>query len=361
MLARRNALPGIPIPDAIGESPDDIREVYGIKGQGSGVIAIVGPYKYPTALQDLAKFSTRYKLPPCTIENGCLTIWPMSKTLVADTDPSVPDCGWSGESAIDLEWAHGIAPLAKLIFVEADTSNLDDLFAAVDQATKLVINAGGGQISLSWAIQESLLQASDETKYDQVFKDDGVVYFTSSGDVGAVSTYPASSPKVIAVGGTEIVRDAQKRFVTEEGWKYSGGGNSRFELGPVFQNGVENIVGMKRATPDISASADLNPSTGHGSPVWEGTVCPDSGNVPGWYLIGGTSLATPIVAAATNDAGKNRTSTLAELTAIYANRGNSLRVKDITTSESVGPYVAVKGWDYVTGVGVVNSPDFDAQ
>jgi kumamolisin len=357
LLAIRNAPSIVPIPQAIGESPGAIRSLYGITGNGSGVIAIVDPYKYPTAEQDLQKFSSYYNLPPCTQGNGCLDIEPMSPTIVPDTDPSVSDCGWSGEAALDLEWAHAIAPGAKLIFVEAVSSNLDNLFAAVDKATTLVLRAGGGQVSLSWAIKERLLEASDEADYDSHFVD-GVIYFASSGDVGAVTTYPASSPKVIAVGGTAIVRDSQGKFITEEGWSGTGGGNSRYEPRPAFQNNVENIVGTTRATPDISASADLNPSTGHGSPIWAGTVC--SGNTPGWYLAGGTSLATPIVAAATNVAGKKRSSTLAEQSAIYSNRKTPLRVKDITISDSVGPNVAAKYWDYVTGIGVVNGLNFDA-
>jgi subtilase family serine protease len=348
-----------------GENPDSMRSAYGIPaGGGSGVIAIVDAFHYPEADSDLSTFSTTFKLPPCR-ENtddetkGCLQKYPQTAAHKEDVSGVPINCGWAGEAALDLQWAHAIAPKAKLIFVQAKSDSLDDLIAAVTTATDAVKAAGGGQISMSWIGSES----NDEINSDKVFES-GLLYFASSGDVGGFVGYPAASPRVESVGGTGLLRDATGKLVTEYGWTGSGGGQSSFESLPSYQHNVEHIKGTHRNIPDTAADAD--PNTGAAvyvtTPVSTCVDKPSSDQYqPGWQVVGGTSLATPIIAAATNVAGRHRTNVSAELTALYANRSDSKRIRDITVMNGTagGNAIAV-GYDNVTGIGSPASTDFDA-
>ena len=138
--------------------------------------------------------------------------------------------------------------------VEAPTAA--DLYTAVDVASRLVAQAGGGEVSMSWGSSEF----DGETEYDTHFKTPGVVYFAAAGDDPG-TLYPASSAYVVAVGGTTIARDpATGDFLGEATWSDGGGGPSAFIPAPRYQNAVRYLTGAMRATPDISA--DANPYSG---------------------------------------------------------------------------------------------------
>jgi subtilase family serine protease len=364
VLRKRGVTPAVPgaLPD--GLSPSSMKAVYGVSSNGSGAIAIVDAYSYPQADADLAQFSTTFHLPPCR-ENkadetkGCLQKFPQDAARHESVAGFNVNCGWAGEAALDLEWAHAIAPGAKLIFVQAKSSNLDDLLTGVRTAVAAVKAAGGGQISMSWIGSESL----DELSSDSTFAD-GLLYFASSGDVGGSMGYPAASPKVISVGGTGLLWDSGRHFAGEYGWAGSGGGESGFESLPSYQSGILNVIGTHRNVPDISADADPNT----GAAVYVSTPVGGCVDRPtpdqyqaGWQVVGGTSLASPMVAAMVNAAGRHRTTVLSELRAIYSNRGNPARIRDITEMVgSAGANTTKVGYDNVTGVGAPASADFDA-
>jgi len=126
-----------------GETPASLRAVYNLGSSGgSDVIAIVDAYDYPTAENDLNVFSAEFNLPPCTTANGCF------KKVYASGSKPRTNCGWSQEAALDIEWAHAMAPSAKIILVEAATNSFANLFAAVDVATNQVLTNGGkGEVS----------------------------------------------------------------------------------------------------------------------------------------------------------------------------------------------------------------------
>jgi len=364
ILRQNVARPAAPNALPSGESPNSMREAYGVPpGGGTGVIAIVDAFQYPQADADLQTFSTIFHLPPCR-ENksdertGCLQKYPQN-VAGQEVVTGIPiNCGWVGEAALDLQWAHAIAPGAKLIFVQAKSENFNDLFAAVSIAVKAVKAAGGGQISMSWIGQEYPDEVNDKTF------ETGVLYFASSGDTGGELGYPAASPSVISVGGTGLLRDLTGHLVTEYGWNGSGGGMSAYEPSPRYQAGVENIQGAHRNVPDLAADAD--PKTG--AAVYMSTpsdTCVDRPSPDqyqtGWQVIGGTSLATPIVAAITNVAGRHRTSVAAELAAIYGNRKGTMRIRDISImSGTAGGNPIRSGYDNVTGVGAPAGVEFDA-
>ncbi len=157
---------------------------------------------------------------------------------------------------------------------------------------------------------------------------------------------------VVAVGGTSISRDPQTgAFVGEAAWWDGGGGPSAYITRPAYQNAVSGIINSVsgnwsanvRGVPDVSAVA--NPSTG----VWVYDK-----NAGGWIVVGGTSVASPVIAAITNNAGQFRANTDAELTAVYTNHA---MFHDITQG-ICGPYTgywAMTGWDLCTGVGSPNT------
>jgi subtilase family serine protease len=320
-----------------GETPQSIDPVYALTftgSGGSGVIAIVDAFDYPTAENDLNVFSSQFSLPPCTTANGCFT-----KVYASGTRPR-KNCGWGQEAALDIEWAHAMAPTARIVLVEAATNSFTNLFAAVDVATKAVQNGGGdGEVSMSWGGSEF----SSEVSYDGHFKptSGSLVYFASSGDTGGATIYPSASPYVVAAGGTTINRDKSGNFVSETGWSGSGGGPSKYEPKPSYQLGIPNTSSAQRSIPDFSFDSDPN----SGVSVYDSTSCQ---GLSGWLVFGGTSVASPSLAGIVNRAGHFYG--VSELSTIYANYTNNKDFRDIL-SGTAGSYSAGAGYDFVTGVG----------
>jgi len=319
-----------------GETPQSIRSVYNLPSTGgSGVMAIVDAYDYPTAENDLNVFSSQLGLPACTTANGCF-----SKVYATGVKPR-SNCGWSQEAALDIEWAHAMAPSAKIVLVEAATNSFSNLFQAVQVATQQIVKKGGlGEVSMSWGGSEFSSESSD----DSYFVNNGIVYFAASGDTGGTTIYPSASPNVVAAGGTSINRDSSGNFVSETGWSGSGGGPSKYEPRPGYQAGVAAIVGTQRGIPDFSFDADPN----SGVSVYDSTSC--QGN-SGWLVFGGTSVASPSLAGIVNLAGHVTLTSNSELElrTIYSNLGTA-EFRDIV-SGTAGSFSATSGWDFVTGVG----------
>src|SRR5262249_41643825 len=139
----------------------------------------------------LAVFSSQYGLPACTTQNGCFT----KVNQNGGTSYPRKDAGWALEISLDVQWAHAIAPGAKILLVEATTNSFANLLAAEDYA-----KAHAQYVSSSWGASEF----SGENSYDSHFALSGVSFFVSSGDNGTPAEYPSSSPNVISVGGTTL-------------------------------------------------------------------------------------------------------------------------------------------------------------
>jgi subtilase family serine protease len=322
-----------------GETPQSIDPVYALTftgSGGSGVIAIVDAFDYPTAENDLNVFSSQFNLPPCTTGNGCFT-----KIYAAGTQPR-KNCGWAQEASLDIEWAHAMAPTAKIILVEAATNSFTNLFDAVDVATKKVQGGGGdGEVSMSWGGSEFSSEASNDFHFQPATGH--VVYFGASGDSGGATIYPSVSPYVVGAGGTTINRDRSGNFVSETGWSGSGGGPSKYESKPSYQSGIPHTSATQRSVPDFSFDADPN----SGVSVYDSTSCK---GLSGWLVFGGTSVASPSLSGIVNRAGHFYASSVFELSTIYANYTNSTDFRDIL-SGTAGSYSAGPGYDFVTGVG----------
>ena len=313
-----------------GLSPATVRKAYGLPSTGgTGTIAIVGAYNDPSIEQDLATFSAAFGLPACTTKNGCF-----AKHLMAPG--AITDAGWTLETALDVEWAHAIAPSAKILLVEAKTESGGNLMGAIDYARA---QKGVVAVSMSWGGQEF----ADETSLDSHFKNpSGVTFFAASGDNGTGASWPAASPYVVAVGGTTLHFSFSGLFSSETAWSGSGGGVSAYESEPAYQKtyGVPRAGGM-RSIPDVALNADVS----SGYSIYSG------GNAGAWHLVGGTSAATPIWAAIQ---ALGHSVTHDKLYADKSGTASGAYFRDITSGQNgvCGYYCTSRtGYDQVTGLG----------
>jgi subtilase family serine protease len=268
----------------VGLDPTTMKSVYGFSTSNTAgantTIAIVDAYDLPTAENDLNVFSKAFGLPSCTTANGCF------KKVNQTGGTSYPryNAGWGLEIALDIEWAHAIAPGAKILLVEAKTNSFTNLLKAEDYAA-----AHAQYVSNSWGASEF----SSEASYDSHFSHGGVSFFVSAGDAGTPAEYPSSSPNVTSVGGTTLHFDASGNFTSETGWSSGGGGCSAYETATSAQSGFSGYgqanCGGTRATPDLSLDADPN----SGAAVYDSSRYIGG---KGWYQVGGTSLSSPMAA-----------------------------------------------------------------
>src|SRR5262249_28626273 len=148
---------------------------------------------------------------------------------------------------------HAIAPGANILVVEARSQSLPDLLAAVDAARH---TPGVVAVSMSWGFTET----PGETSYDSTFTTPaghaGITFVAARGDSGPGSgaEYPASSPQVLAVGGTSLNLDIQGNYLSETAWTSGGGGYSAFEAEPAYQRAVQTTG--RRSTPDVAFDGD---------------------------------------------------------------------------------------------------------
>jgi subtilase family serine protease len=299
-------------------------------------IAIVDAYDDPNIPQDLATFSSTFGLPDCTSANGCFVkATPQGKTR--------SDSGWALEESLDVQWAHAMAPGAKIILVEAKSAGFSNLLSAVDYA----VSKGANQVSMSWGGSEF----SSESSYDYHFNKNNVSFFASSGDSGSGTIYPSVSPYVVAVGGTTLNLDSLGNVSSETAWSGSGGGMSLYESEQSYQANYGISSNGKRAVPDVSYNADPNT----GVPVYDSFGYQGS---KGWFQVGGTSAGAPQWAALSAIVNGARTTPMSSTsygtnTLLYgaatgANYVNNYR--DIISGSNVG-FSAGIGYDFVTGVG----------
>ncbi len=299
---------GAPPAGTVAYMPNQIRDAYGINAlsfDGTGqTIAIVDAYDDPDIFQAVDAFDSQFSVtdsgPTLYAQYGpassFLTVLNQygQATSLPSTDPNGPGTdNWEVEEALDVEWAHAIAPGAQIILVEADSQSLSDLMATVATAAS---QPGVSVVSMSWGFAEGqAVFASDEAKYDSVFTRPGVTFVASTGDYGTADPeYPAFSPNVAAVGGTSLMLNADDSYNSETGWGYysasagamiaSGGGLSLYEPEPAYQQGVQSTG--SRSTPDVSFVAD--PATG----AWVADTYNLNPSNP-FEVVGGTSLSAP--------------------------------------------------------------------
>jgi len=292
-------------------TPAQIRAAYGLPPlPGAGValsaaaaadlgagqtIYLVDAHDHPNASADLAKFSARFGLPACaSAPLSTTTALPLARAgagctfSVAYTDHSglllkvAPsyDAEWAAEIALDVEWAHAIAPLARLVLIEVPTDNSQQLLGGVALANRM----GAGVVSMSFGAPEG----SWVTATDASFAAPGMTYVAAAGDAGAQVLWPAVLPEVLAVGGTSLQWNGyDTRY--ETAWAKSGGGVSAVEPLPAWQSGLA-LPGVgsapRRAVADVAFNA--NPNTGQ----YVALTAPGAATTS-WNSFGGTSIGAP--------------------------------------------------------------------
>jgi subtilase family serine protease len=263
-----------------GYFPSDLRSAYALTATGSSAqtIAIVDAYDDPYAASDLNVYRSKFGIPACNTTGANPCFRKVNQT--GGTKAPRANSGWSQEISLDLDMASAICPNCRILLVEANSSSLTDLGAAVNTAARL----GATVISNSYGAPEF----SSETSYESPYNHPGIPVTVSSGDNGYGVEFPAASRYVVAVGGTTLTRDSSARGFTETAWSGAGSGCSKYVPKPSWQTDTAGCA--NRTVADVSAIAD--PNTGvavYDSYAYQGRS--------GWLQFGGTSVAAPIVAS----------------------------------------------------------------
>jgi subtilase family serine protease len=315
-----------------GFGPADLRDAYKITGQGKSktVIALVDAFGYDNAESDLAVYRSNFGLPSCTTSNGCFK--KLNQNGVQGSYPA-QNISWAQESALDVDMASAMCPNCHVWLVEGNTNSFSDLAAAVNTAASL----GAHVISNSYG--------GGEGGSDSAYNHPNIAITASTGDHGfaAGPQFPATSPHVIAVGGTHLVKDSSERGWTESAWSGAGSGCSTVFAKPTWQ---KDPTCTKRMEADVSADAD--PATG------VAVYGPNASGVSTWLRFGGTSVAAPLIGGVYGVNGK-KVKNFAKT--LY---GKKASLFDVTSGNNGtgcgGTYycIAGPGYDGPTGLGTPN-------
>jgi subtilase family serine protease len=389
-------------------SPGQIRQAYqlpaladrGITGAGQTIV-IVDSFGSPTIGRDLHVFDTAFGLPA---PPSLTVIQPAGR--VPAYRPTANRVGWAGETNLDVEYAHAMAPAAKILVVETPTSENEGTtgFPQIVSAEEYVISHHLGQvISQSFSATEQTFPSRASLLHLRAAYLDaaraGVTVLAASGDSGAadlrfnqtsyylrpVTSWPDSDPLVTGVGGTQLQLDpAGHRTAPDRVWNDTynpaanmfisgnrgpsplagGGGMSVMFSRPSYQDGVRAATGGQRGVPDISMSAACN-----GSVIEYQSF---GGQPPGWYPTCGTSESTPlfagIVALADQLAGHPLgliNPRLYQLAAQHApgivdvvSGSNSVSFRQGGAPRTVPGFSAGPGYDLASGLGTVDAALF---
>jgi Putative Ig domain len=336
---------------------------------GAGqTIYIVDANDDPNAAAELAAFNQKFGLPTCTSKTiaastplplaaasktACefAVVYATSSGTLGSTAPAY-DSGWATEIAMDVQWAHATAPLARIVLIEAVDTTVNSLTAAIRLANAM----GPGVVSMSFGSTEGNWTASVES----TFAGANMSYVASTGDTGAAVAWPSVSPSVLAVGGTSLnyTGTGTRSEVT---WSGTGGGVSAYTAAPAYQSAsVPGLGSVKfRNVADVAFNAD--PSTGQ----YLATMSPGTTTV-GWLSAGGTSLAAPqwagIIAVANGLRALTGTAALGvSQTTLYGKVATSATAyagafADIVqgSNGSCATCTAAVGYDTATGLGTPN-------
>ncbi len=324
-----------PTPIVSGYGPADLHAAYNIPNTGGPghTVGIVDAYDDPTAEADLGTYRKQFGLPPCTTANGCFQ--KVNELGIAGSYP-IANVGWAAEISIDLDMVSATCPACKIILVEANDNYFSNLGPSVDTAVAL----GADAVSNSY----SGIEFSFGNKH---YAHAGHVIVAASDDTGLGPAQPCSYANVVCVGGTSLLkRPHNARGWSEWGWGFAGSGCSFAVAKPVWQH---DQGCLNRTETDVSAVAD----------PWTGIAMYDSYGACCWFVYGGTSVATPIIASLYAMAGNAAAQTGAK--SLWDSNGAHLF--DVTKGPRTGPcqqaYLCQPGpgYDGPTGWGTPNGLD----
>ena len=332
----------------LGIQPLQVKAAYGFNripnlGQGQ-TIAIVDPFDAPNIESDLAFYANYYHMTPCNFH----------KVKIGNPQP---DTDWAVVISLDVEQVCALAPQANIILVEAENNYGSNIFPAVQAAYSAPNNAT--VVSMNWSRQEFPEEVILDSLFCNILSGNGhpVSFVGATGDYGHGAFYPASSPCVVAVGGTKLVLASatplpnimQLNYGNESAWEGSSGGVSVYEPQMSWQNtACSTWSTTNRCTPDVSSIA-------YNIPVY------DTYGYSGWVAVQGTSISTADWAAFLTlvnsvRAGQGKDTLSQPIYDLYqAYYGNyAVNFHDITTGNNgtCGAQCnAAAGYDLVTGMG----------
>jgi subtilase family serine protease len=368
---------------------------HGITGKGKTIV-IVDSFGSPTIKHDLAVFDKQFGLPAPPFFKIITPSGKIPKWNSNNSDMT----GWGGETTLDVEMAHTIAPGANITLVETPVSETEGVagFPQIVEAENYVVKHHlGAVISQSFSATEQTFKGLGQINYWHLrsayvaaaAEKNGPTVLAASGDSGAadvelngstyythpVTSWPDSDPLVTGVGGTELVagkggtftsvawNDTYNKHLGEGTVPYAtGGGLSVLFTRPSYQNGVASVVGSARGVPDVAMSGSCS------APVFTYQSFPQAGFPAGWYPSCGTSEATPefagIVALADQVAGHPLgviNPTLYKLSAAKApgvvpvtSGNNTVTFVQNKKAYTIKGFDARAGYSLVDGVGTVN-------
>jgi hypothetical protein len=314
-------------PDPAGWGAPALRDAYDLTSGGADTtVAVVVAFDYPSAETDMNHYRAQYGLPACTSASGCFT-----KINQSGGTASYPrqDYGWGVEASLDLQMISAACPTCHIVLAEGNQPT----DRALGRATMAAIGAGATVTNHSYGGMETTGIDASNAPYDQL----GVTAVSSTGDFGyGPASFPASSPDVVAVGGTTLKRSLDARGWTERAWRYAGSGCSAYFGKPVFQ--ADTSCHM-RTYGDVSAVAN-------GLAIYN-TSLPR--RYQGWLLVGGTSASSPLIAGMIGAAGAGGI----KPDALY---GHAVDFNDVVAGSNgfcQGSYICtgVAGYDGPTGWG----------
>ncbi len=333
-------------------TPADLQSAYALPSASAGsgmTVAIVDAYDLPTAEADLAVYRSEFDLPACTTANGCFR--KVNQNGGTDSYPAA-NASWGLEIALDIDMVSAICPNCKILLVEAN----DTTYANLGPAVNTAVSMGAIAVSNSYDGPES---SGESTYLDPYYNHPGVAITAATGDCGYNCAgqpgnthnsvgYPAASPYVIAVGGTNLTPDASARGWTESAWGNAatgwgaGSGCSVYEPKPSWQ---QDTGCANRTEADVSAVADLPGVYIYADGAWGGME--------------GTSIASPIIAATFALAGGPAAGAY-PASYLYADTTDLNDViggnNDVTWGSCTVTYLCngVAGYDGPTGLGTPN-------
>jgi len=372
-----------------GLRPQDLHSAYSlpVSPESQQTVALVDAYNDPTAEADLETYDKEFGLPACTTANGCFEkvgqngpsgSLPFPKTSLeleqaGESEEAEEAIGWGAEISLDIESAHATCETCHILLVEANSTSYADLEAAEASAVAL----GANEVSNSWGGPEQGVTVKGDQSGP--FNNPDVVITASSGDDGFLgwdaerpeergfTNYPAASPHVVAVGGTRLALGAGGSWAGESVWNgngASGGGCSVLFTAPAWQQQTSDwsSVGCtnKRAVADVAADAD--PYTGV-AVMDSSSACESEYTEKAvkhkihWCTYGGTSLASPIIAAVFALAGGANGVAYPART-LYENEHNAPATLHDVNSGSNGE--CASGYNEATGVSLCE-PSQEAQ
>jgi hypothetical protein len=335
VVTNKAGKPLVSSPNAVsGYGPVQFQTAYGLAAAAaastSEVVAIVDAYGDSTAKSDLDTYSSNFGLPvmpTCSGSSnaGCFR-------AVNETGGSSLPSGssWQLEISLDLDTVHAVCPNCGILLVEATSTSFSDLLTAEDWAT-----SHANAVSNSWGTTGP---EPNGTGYDSHFNRPGVAITVSSGDDGYGVEYPAASQYVTAVGGTTLNLNGSNNRTSETVWSGAGSGCSAYEPKPSWQT---DGGCAKRTVADVSADAD----------PYTGAAVYDTG-YGGWVQVGGTSLASPLIASVYALAGVGGTSDYPS-SYPYAHTSSLYDVTSGSNGSCGGSYLCTGkvGFDGPTGLG----------